>query len=404
MSSFGFTFLSKKALGQAEQSMFGGAAGVRDEVGFLIIHQRYADHFFPGTSVLHTRLRYALLIPWIFETLRQKRPAPRDFAQAYVDMEHNITGRLKFDGEAGEKDGVIGGEVYPKAIGQPPAYVYWTALAKWGLIGLRPDGRPWSRAEMAGLLAASRTRALLDDDGKPLDAVPWPIAGLPDPPSDWSGSGKLSLAMPKSERHFLSGKLKAVRSPADHSRPSLLSRLVGRPIAEATYCWDKSIVSLADDEAPMLTRAGQAAALSAIGRAVYAAQVETIKTVRDKRAPTTIHRDHLPKTIASWGKKAAALNLEAFYQEIGKLPRPVSKVLSETHEWVRKGGHDPMQLLETYARAERSRKQDRTRLSDNQFGIDRRLEWQAEKHGKAEPLHYRWGNIKRLLGDLTGAA
>jgi hypothetical protein len=49
MSSFVFTFLSRKALGQAEQSMLGGTAGVRDEVGFLIIHQRYADHFFPGT-------------------------------------------------------------------------------------------------------------------------------------------------------------------------------------------------------------------------------------------------------------------------------------------------------------------------------------------------------------------
>jgi hypothetical protein len=81
MSSFGFTFLSRKALGQAEQSMLGGTAGVRDEVGFLIIHQRYADHFFPGTSVLHTRLRYALLVPWIFETLREKRPSPRDFGQ-----------------------------------------------------------------------------------------------------------------------------------------------------------------------------------------------------------------------------------------------------------------------------------------------------------------------------------
>lgn len=59
MSSFGFTFLSRKALGQAEQMMFGGKAGVRAEVGFLIVHQRYDDHFFPGTSVLYTRLRYA---------------------------------------------------------------------------------------------------------------------------------------------------------------------------------------------------------------------------------------------------------------------------------------------------------------------------------------------------------
>jgi hypothetical protein len=31
-------------------------------------------------------------------------------------MEHEITGRLKFDCEAGEKDGVIGGEVYPEGV------------------------------------------------------------------------------------------------------------------------------------------------------------------------------------------------------------------------------------------------------------------------------------------------
>lgn len=114
-ASFGFTFLSKKALGQAEQAMFGGVAGVRDEVGFLIVHQRYADRFFPGTSVLHTRLRYALLIPWIYQTLREQRPQPRDFAQAYVELEHRLTGRLKFDPEGGERDGVIGGEVYSPA-------------------------------------------------------------------------------------------------------------------------------------------------------------------------------------------------------------------------------------------------------------------------------------------------
>jgi hypothetical protein len=404
MSSFGFTFLSRKALGQAEQLMLGGTAGVRDEVGFLIIHQRYADHFFPGTSVLHTRLRYALLIPWIFQTLREKRPSPRDFGQAYIDMEHALTGRLKFNGEEGEKDGVIGGDVYPRAISQPPAYVYWTALAKWGLIGTRPDGRPWSRADMARLLAASRNRTLLDDDGRPLETIPWPIAGLPDPPSDWSGSGKMSLAMLKAERQFVFRKLKAVRSPADRTRPSLLARLVGRGIDDATYCWDKSVIALAGDEASMLSRAGQAAALSAIGRAVYAAQVETIKCVRDKRAPTVIHRDHLPETIALWGKKAAALNMEAFLDDVGSLPPAVKTVLVDTHEWVKKGGQDPMRLLEPYARAERSRKQDRTRLSDNQFGVDRRLEWQAAKHGKAEPLHYRWNNVKRLLGDLTGAA
>lgn len=405
MSSFGFTYLSRKALGQAEQLMFGGTAGVRDEVGFLIVHQRYADHFFPGTSVLHTRLRYALLIPWIYQSLRTKRPAPKDFAQAFADLEHELTGRLKFvEDEGGEKDGVIGGEVFPRTISQPPAYVYWTALAKWGLIGTRPDGRPWSRTDMAKLLSSSGRRGLHDDDGKPFEAVAWPISAMIDCPSNWDGDGKLTLELSRSEQRFLAGKLRAVRSPADPSEPSLLSKLVGKPLDGADHCWDEEILALAGKEAFMLKRAGQAAALSAIGRAVYAAQVETLKETRDKRPQPNLHRAALSDVLDQWAKLATRLDMDLFLSEMGRLPSAVESVLKESWAWVRSASKDPMQLLEAYTRAEISRKSDRARLADNQFGVDRRMEWQGERHGSPDPLHFRWGNVKRLLRDLEGIA
>lgn len=399
MSSFGFTFLSRKALGQAEQMLFGGPAGVRDEVGFLIVHQRYADRFFPGTSVLQTRLRYALMIPWIYQTLRERRPPPRDFAEAFNAFELELTERLK---HGGERDGVIGGDVHPRPSSQPPAYVYWTALSRWGLIAPRPDGKPWSRADMARMLEGSRGRQLNDEFGRPVgETSPWPISGLIDPPTDWLGD-KLTLGLSKPEKQFLARKLRLVRSPIAPNSLSLLARLVGKPVDDADYCWDEPILSLAGEEAEALTRAGQAAALSAIGRAVYAAQVETLKSERDRRAPTTIHREQLPKTVADWRRQAAGLNLDAFGEDVGRLPVPVEAVLTRTLAWVRTGAKDPMALLEPYATAERSRKRDRARLSDTQFGVDRRLEWQAEKHGDPAPLHYRWGNVQRLLHDLTG--
>lgn len=403
-ASFGFTFLSKKALGQAEQAMFGGVAGVRDEVGFLIVHQRYADRFFPGTSVLHTRLRYALLIPWIYQTLREQRPQPRDFAQAYVELEHRLTGRLKFDAEGGERDGVIGGEVYPRAISQPPAYVYWTALRKWGLIAEGPQGRAWSRADMAKLLAAAKGPVAHDDDGKPLDTLLWPITGLPPRPETWSETGKLTLTLTRDERRFLANRLRAVRSPVAPYPSSLLARLVGKSLDKAEHCWDASVLALAGEERHALTRAGQAAALSAVGRAVYAAQVETLKAVHDGRASTTLHRDHLPEVVARWGRLAASLELSDFFEDVGPLPPAVETVIIKTSAWARQGAKDPMRLLAPYAAAERSRKRDRARLADTQFGVDRRLEWQAHLHGQAAPLHYRWNNVRRLLRDLVGAS
>lgn len=404
MSSFGFTFLSRKALGQAEQMMFGANAGVRDEVGFLIVHQRYADYLFPGTSVLHTRLRYTLLIPWLYQSLRAKRPVPKDFAQAFIDLEHGLTGRLQFKDGEGETDGVIGGEVYPRAISQPPAYVYWTALAKWGLIGTRPDGRPWSRTDMARLLTAGSKRSMHDDDGKPFETVAWPITGLIDAPAGWDGDGKLTLELSAPEQEFLARKLRAVRSPNDPSEPSLLSRLVGCPLDDAVHCWGDEILGIAGKDAARLKRAGQAAALSAIGRAVYAALVESLKETRDKRPQEKLHRATLGDVVDEWGAQAAALDFAQFLDDVGHLPAPVEAVLRETLAWIRSRTKNPASLLDVYDRAEYSRKGDRARLANNQFGVDRRMEWQGEKHGFAEPLHYRWGNVKRLLRDLEGVA
>jgi hypothetical protein len=82
LSRHGWTYLSRDALLRGERQFSVAGEGVRDEIGFLIIHQRYADCFFPGTSVLHTRLRYALFVPWIYQTPcddgSRRPPAPLD--------------------------------------------------------------------------------------------------------------------------------------------------------------------------------------------------------------------------------------------------------------------------------------------------------------------------------------
>jgi hypothetical protein len=71
--TFGWTYLSRKALRDAEAQLRGTEEGVRDEIGFMRIHRIFADRFFPGTSVLHTRLRYALFVPWMYRALKERR-------------------------------------------------------------------------------------------------------------------------------------------------------------------------------------------------------------------------------------------------------------------------------------------------------------------------------------------
>ena len=53
----------------------------RDELGLGAIRDSIADHLFPGTSTIQTRLRYMLFIPWLFRAGRPGVPeasyAPR---------------------------------------------------------------------------------------------------------------------------------------------------------------------------------------------------------------------------------------------------------------------------------------------------------------------------------------
>jgi Family of unknown function (DUF6361) len=155
--ALGWTYLSREALARAKAQMDEESMGVRDEIGFLTVHQRYADRFFPGTSVLHTRARYAVFVPWLFEDLAGLTgPAAM---RALRERERELAGRLK---DAGESQ-VIGSRVYPKPSSQPPSTVYWNALAIWGILRSRLDGRTISRMEAHCLLkgagAASTTMA-----------------------------------------------------------------------------------------------------------------------------------------------------------------------------------------------------------------------------------------------------
>jgi hypothetical protein len=149
--------MSREALRRAEAQLSGEAAGVRDEIGFLLIHQRYADRFFPGTSVLHTRLRYILFVPWMYEGIGQGL-APKSINRAVEHAETQLAGRLS-------GVGIIGGQKFPDATSQPPSIVYWTALGAWGLLRPSVDGRLPSRARVHAALQKKR-RTSMDDDGE----------------------------------------------------------------------------------------------------------------------------------------------------------------------------------------------------------------------------------------------
>ena len=79
--------------------------GTVDEMGLGTLRDALADALFPGTSSIHTRLRYALFIPWIYRRLEAKRISSKDIARASRNAEIALVPRLL---ASDDTDGVIG--------------------------------------------------------------------------------------------------------------------------------------------------------------------------------------------------------------------------------------------------------------------------------------------------------
>jgi hypothetical protein len=390
--SLGWTYLSREALARAKAQMDEESMGVRDEIGFLTIHQRYADHFFPGTSVLHTRARYAIFVPWLFEDLAGLTGPAAE--RALRERERVLAGRLR---DAGESQ-VIGSRVFPKPSSQPPSTVYWNALAVWGVLRPRLDGRTISRAHAHRLLKS--VSAATDDDGQPLLGFDPPFVPLPERPDGWR-DGSITLRLTAAEATFLRGRLAQLRGTGGHEL-SLLARLVRTEAASPAGMWADEIRAIAGPDRAQLTRAQQAAKLAGVGRAVYDALLEQTVEADDKREASTRHRDHLASTAAEYGTVAAKLDVDALEADIGALPSKLRAVVTATKEWIASKSTDPRPLFRVYAAAE-ARKGPRARLPLTPNGRARRLEWANDEHGLAGPLHYRWEQVSTLLNDLADA-
>ncbi|MBW3596068.1 MAG: hypothetical protein KY475_02205 [Planctomycetes bacterium] len=402
--SLGWTLLSREALRRAETHLRDDVQGVRDEIGFLALHQAYADRFFPGTSVLHTRLRYVLFVPWLYLRLIE-RGERKQVSAALEKSEIVLAGRLIKSNE----HGIIGKLTYPEATSQPPSTVYWTALGTWRILRPLADGSYPSRRSVHRAIARNSSGLRIHDDDKQLLEEAMPIfSSLPAPPKEWSDfSSPLNFDLASTERAFIRGCLLAVSRPGTENVPSLMSRLVEHDVrlTDRTSMWGSKVRDVADDEDVVaLRRARQAAAISAVGRAIYAALVENMRERHDEVATDNVHRAKLLKVIEEYGSDASQLQIEEIQHDAPGINQGILKVLRATQLWLNRQGRQFSDLYDIYEHAEFGRKWRRARLSRSLAGREKRLEWNPDEHPTATPLHFRWGNVRQLLMDVNGAA
>jgi len=400
-SALGWTFLSHNALARAEAQLNPDTQGVRDELGFMSLHRAYADRFFPGTSTQQTRLRYVLFIPWIFRKVAEQRAAAQ--IRGLIEQEEVIlSGRLKKGGQ----EGIIGGRTYPRPPSQPASSVYWNALGQWGILLGHANGDLPNRFQVYRAIRhyARYKNDSRDDDRQLLEEPPRIFAKLPKPPPEWlQSNAPLTFALTATEAQFVRDKFIGITMPFTN-KPALLARLVQEGVAVSAIAapWAPEIMALVDnEEQQVLQRARQAAAATAVGRAVYAALVEEIRAREDEMETAQNHREHLFHVIENYQGLALSLSVPELLRDQASLPRDLTHLIAETQSWLAsKQVGDVTQLRATYAAVEYRRKGRRARLPATVAARERRAEWSPEEHPLASPLDYRWWVVQRLLDDL----
>ena len=193
----------------------------RDELGLAAIRDGFSDLFFPGTSVLMTRARYFLFVPWIYLDI-ERRGRTDDVATKARRAEIQLVETL------GDEWGAIG-RLAKATLKRLPSSIYWLGLHRWGIRtfdGAQTDYHHF--LEEGG----GRGRDERDDDGEPIDgstrrnwhaAIPSPADGFPK---------TASLALTSAEAEYLRERIRL-------STPSSFLALLLKPgyLPDVEYPW-----------------------------------------------------------------------------------------------------------------------------------------------------------------------
>lgn len=160
-----------------------------DELGIGSIRDFVADALFPGTSVLLTRARYLLMIPWLL----QQVTATSTDARAASARLRQLEGRLIHSLLRGEEqDGVIG-RLAKDNLKRMPSVAYWNALGYFGIRDPELSIEGLLRHDISSRLGHAHSAAP-DDPGADRDRhVSSLHPDLPTAPADLLVSSTLSL-------------------------------------------------------------------------------------------------------------------------------------------------------------------------------------------------------------------
>jgi hypothetical protein len=118
--------------------------GAVDELGIGVIRDCFSDKLFPGFSTLYTRAKYLVLIPYIFEVVKNATfESERDVIKSIRELEFEMVEPLyksitkkdiKYYGSYGGVMGAMKWKGRHEALVRMPSAIYWNGLHKYGIL------------------------------------------------------------------------------------------------------------------------------------------------------------------------------------------------------------------------------------------------------------------------------
>lgn len=364
----------------------------RDELGIGQIRDVLSEALFPGTSVLQTRARYFLLVPWAFQYAAGRR-AGRDLNARARLIERRLVEVLRTAKEVGVIGGVVGYHVK-----NLPSTMFWSGLRRYGI--LAQDRSPGQLTGVVTGLGDGIDELVDRQMGEWHPTVPsWPT-GFPD-----TLEGGLNLT--RDEAEWLRERI------VETSGGSLLAHLVltDSPPTISAAPWEDPVCLSAPEPAAHLRRLAQGFSLIMNGAALLY-NVLIAERYRDsgfKREPPPV--EDRTRTYQEWldrlddhHRLLKEWRPEALWELVDSSG---SRVTFRTRAFVEAWASaiasgavvesltdtsDPLRTL--IANREQSTKRGQSRLTNTRLLAS----WGGSSG--TSPLTFRWTQVRRIVTDI----
>jgi hypothetical protein len=375
----------------------------RDELGLGRIRDALSDTLFPGTSVLLTRARYLLFVPWLFRGgARRGYNGPQ--LGSWVERQERLLIRALRDG--GDLEGLIGRNV-GEAVQNLPSGIYWNSLRRFGI--LRHEG---TAAQIAGLRQIPRPTNEATEFVEHSDAVWTP--SIPEPPRNFFNFTHCDFALTPDEATWLAERI------VDAVPETLLQFLVAkgnRHGSSGQYAWEDPEASAATGRVREAVGEARRFAVAMHGAALLynvllaALLYNVLLAERARELGLLQHedrRDHFVAQLDEWSREIESSDLGswdlgrlwALVAEQGRPVAPRTRVfvahwVDLTRRRIAHGLADDQGARALVRNRELFQKGNQARLRN-----DRLMRQWGGASGSAR-LNFRWPVVARLLDDIA---